>query len=298
LEADDAVAAPVARHRARRRHRAARGAPRRVAVAPVACEQPRHAVASSRACAGSGARRAARARGLRPLRAPRARRVRSDRADRGVRARRHRCGRDRRDHDAIGPRDRRLAARLERRRRSASPRCAPPWPNPGPRRKRGLDRRRQRDARVARALCIRLSAGDRGVACRLTGASPAFDRGSARVAVRGDAVVVAKPEVGYDASAMHLQFAELVAANHRWPFDAARYAWAVMPMGADAAYLAAYLVDGERAARLVNLLFGALLCAATYTMMRMQADRVVALASVCALASTPLWFLESGSLFV
>jgi 4-amino-4-deoxy-L-arabinose transferase-like glycosyltransferase len=111
-------------------------------------------------------------------------------------------------------------------------------------------------------------------------------------------VVVAKPEVGYDASAMHLQFAELVAANHRWPFDAARYAWAVMPMGADAAYLAAYLVDGERAARLVNLLFGALLCAATYTMMRMQADRVVALASVCALASTPLWFLESGSLFV
>lgn len=111
-------------------------------------------------------------------------------------------------------------------------------------------------------------------------------------------IVVAKPEVGFDAIAMHLQFAELVAANHRWPFDVARYAWAVMPMGADAAYLAAYLVDGEPAARVVNLLFGALLCAGVYTMMRIQADRVVALASVCALASIPLWFLESSSLFV
>ena len=111
-------------------------------------------------------------------------------------------------------------------------------------------------------------------------------------------IVVAKPEVGYDASTMHLQFAEVVAADHRWPFDVARYAWAVMPIGADAAYLAAYLAGGEGAARLVNLLFGALLCGTLYTTIRMQADRVVALASVCALVSTPLWFLESGSLFV
>ena len=111
-------------------------------------------------------------------------------------------------------------------------------------------------------------------------------------------IVVAKPEVGYDANAMHLQFAELVGHDHRWDFDVTRYVWAVMPMGADYAYLAAYLVDGEAAARLLNLVFGLLLCAAVYEIVRMQASRLIALASVCLLASTPLWLLESGTLFV
>lgn len=111
-------------------------------------------------------------------------------------------------------------------------------------------------------------------------------------------IVVAKPEVGYDAIAMHLQFAELVGHHHRWDFDVTRYAWAVMPMGADYAYLAAYLVDGEVAARLLNVVFGLLLCALIYEIVRMQASRLIALASVCLLASTPLWLLESSTLFV
>lgn len=111
-------------------------------------------------------------------------------------------------------------------------------------------------------------------------------------------VVVAKPEVGYDASTMHLQFAELVARYHHWDFDVSRYAWAVMPMGADDAYLAAYLLAGESGARLLNLLFGALLCAIVYAIVRLQASRVVALVSVCVLASMPIWFLESSTLYV
>jgi hypothetical protein len=111
-------------------------------------------------------------------------------------------------------------------------------------------------------------------------------------------LVVARPEVGYDATAMHLQFAELVAHRHRWDFDVTRYAWAVMPMGADEAYLAAYLMDGEAAARLLDAVFGLLLCALVYDLVRMQASRLVALASVCLLASTPLWVLESSTLFV
>lgn len=111
-------------------------------------------------------------------------------------------------------------------------------------------------------------------------------------------IVVAKPEVGYDASTMHLQFAQLVSQHHRWDFDVGRYAWAVMPMGADYAYLSAYLLDGERAARLVDLLFGALLCAIVYDVIRRQASREVALGSVCLLASSPLWFLESATLYV
>ena len=110
--------------------------------------------------------------------------------------------------------------------------------------------------------------------------------------------VAGKPEVGYDASTMHLQFSELVAHDHRWQFDVGRYVWAVMPMGADYAYLAAYLLDGERAARLLNLAFGALACAIIYRLIRRQANRDVALGSVCLLTSTPLWFLESGTLFV
>lgn len=111
-------------------------------------------------------------------------------------------------------------------------------------------------------------------------------------------IVVAKPEVGYDAIAMHLQFAELVGHAHRWNFDVTRYAWAVMPMGADYAYLAAYLVGGEAAARLLNLVFGLLLCALIYDIVRTQASRLIALVSVCLLASTPLWLLESSTLFV
>jgi hypothetical protein len=111
-------------------------------------------------------------------------------------------------------------------------------------------------------------------------------------------IVVAKPEVGFDASTMHLQVAQLVQHAHRWPFDVTRYAWAVMPMGADDAYLAAFLLAGEHGARLQNLLFGLLLCAALYATLRLQASRVVALASVTLLASTPLWFLESSTLYV
>ena len=64
--------------------------------------------------------------------------------------------------------------------------------------------------------------------------------------------IVAKPEVGYDANAMHLQFARLFAEYHRWRFDVTRYAWAVMPLGADYAFGAAYILGGEKAARLLN----------------------------------------------
>jgi dolichyl-phosphate-mannose-protein mannosyltransferase len=111
-------------------------------------------------------------------------------------------------------------------------------------------------------------------------------------------IVVAKPEVGYDAGTMHLQFAQLVAHDHRFAFDVGRYVWSVMPMGADDAYLAAYLLEGEQAARLANLLFGALVCAVAYGMIRRHAEREIALGSVCVLAASPLWFLETGSLFI
>jgi len=59
----------------------------------------------------------------------------------------------------------------------------------------------------------------------------------------------AKPEVGFDAHTMHLQFARLVAATHAWHYDVGRYAWAVMPLGADWMFAAAYLLGGEASVR-------------------------------------------------
>jgi Dolichyl-phosphate-mannose-protein mannosyltransferase len=111
-------------------------------------------------------------------------------------------------------------------------------------------------------------------------------------------IVVAKPEVGYDANAMHLQFARLFAEHHRWQFDVTRYAWAVMPLGADYAFGAAFILGGEYAARLLNFGFGALSCLIAYQLLHRYAQREIALASVCLFASTPLAFLETGTLYV
>ena len=110
--------------------------------------------------------------------------------------------------------------------------------------------------------------------------------------------IVAKPEVGYDANAMHLQFARLFAEYHRWRFDVTRYAWAVMPLGADYAFGAAYMLGGESATRLLNFCFGGLLCLIAYQLICRYARREIALVSVCLFASTPLAFLETGTLHV
>ena len=110
--------------------------------------------------------------------------------------------------------------------------------------------------------------------------------------------IVARPEVGYDASTMHLQFVALVNDEHRWRFDVGRYAWAVMPMGADWAYAVAYVLGGENAARAANLSFGMLAAVLVYQLVRRHARRELALASVCLLVSIPLAFAETGSLYV
>jgi hypothetical protein len=110
--------------------------------------------------------------------------------------------------------------------------------------------------------------------------------------------LAARPEVGHDALAMHLQFAELLNHDHRWRFDVSRYTWAVMPLGADMQFAAAYLLDGERAARLANVAFAGLAGVAVFDLVRLHARRELALASVALLLSTPLVFLETSSLFV
>ena len=110
--------------------------------------------------------------------------------------------------------------------------------------------------------------------------------------------VVAKPDVGHDANAMHLQFARLLADRHRWNFDVLRHAWAVMPLGADLGYAAAFVLGGEDAARLLNFAFGLVACRVVYELVAKYAHREIALASVCLVASMPLAYLETATLYV
>ena len=110
-------------------------------------------------------------------------------------------------------------------------------------------------------------------------------------------VVSAKPEVGFDASTMHLQFAQLVAADHRFGYGVDRYIWAMMPLGADYAFASAYLLGGESAARTVNLGFAALAAALVYRLGRCVASREAALACATLFAAMPLAMLVTGSLF-
>ncbi|MDR1967095.1 MAG: glycosyltransferase family 39 protein [Burkholderiaceae bacterium] len=110
--------------------------------------------------------------------------------------------------------------------------------------------------------------------------------------------VAAKPEVGYDALAVHLRVPLLMADAHRWSFDVTRYLWAVMPLGADFAFSSAFLLGGEGAARLLNLAFAILAGLLLYALIRRRARRDVALASVCLFASAPIAYLETSTLLV
>jgi hypothetical protein len=109
--------------------------------------------------------------------------------------------------------------------------------------------------------------------------------------------IVAKPEVGYDAQTMHLQFARMLATHHAWTFDIERYAWAVMPLGADWTFALGYVLGGEACARALNLAFGVLGGWLLYKLVRSAAPRLPALVSVALFASAPLAFLVTGSLF-
>lgn len=110
-------------------------------------------------------------------------------------------------------------------------------------------------------------------------------------------VAAAKPEVGYDASTMHLQFAELVRADHAFRYGVDRYLWAMMPLGADYVFASAHLLGGEAAARAVNLALGAVACNLVYRIALAEASREFALAAATLFASMPLAVLVSGSLF-
>jgi hypothetical protein len=110
-------------------------------------------------------------------------------------------------------------------------------------------------------------------------------------------VIAARPEIGYDASTMHLQFAEHVAKDRSFRFGVDRYAWAMMPLGADYLFASAYLLGGEAAARAINLAFGVIAASLVFRLARTLATREAALASVTLFAAMPLALLVTGALF-
>ncbi|HBY61168.1 MAG TPA: hypothetical protein DEH78_15205, partial [Solibacterales bacterium] len=107
-----------------------------------------------------------------------------------------------------------------------------------------------------------------------------------------------KPEISADGLAMHLVIPARVALDHRWSFDVARFTWAVMPMGGDWAYTAAYLMGGEAAARILN--FG-LLAWMAFSILRLLARWATltrALLLTAVFVSSPLVTMATGSMFV
>lgn len=111
-------------------------------------------------------------------------------------------------------------------------------------------------------------------------------------------VAAIAPESGYDALAMHLALPAKVYDSHYWPFDVTEYIWAVMPMGGDWAYTAAYFLGGELAARLLNLAFLVLLAQALYIAVKRKTSQRTAIAIVLFFLSMPLTYLETTTLFI
>ncbi|MCX7603250.1 MAG: hypothetical protein N2036_04160 [Bryobacteraceae bacterium] len=111
-------------------------------------------------------------------------------------------------------------------------------------------------------------------------------------------LIVLKPEVSADGLAMHMVIPARMAAAHRWPFDVAEFAWAVMPMGGDWVWTIGWMLGGEAAARLMNLLLLVLIVwmIASFAARRIPAWAAALLAG--AMASTPLVQHVTGSLFV
>jgi hypothetical protein len=111
-------------------------------------------------------------------------------------------------------------------------------------------------------------------------------------------LVALKPEAATDALAVHLMLPAWVSWQHYWPFDFRHVSWAVMPLGADWCFTAAYMLGGEFAARLLNFSILALIAALVYAGARRFVTPATAFLCVGVFASTPLVQLLTGSLFV
>lgn len=111
-------------------------------------------------------------------------------------------------------------------------------------------------------------------------------------------LVALKPEVSFDGLAMHLAAPMAIARDGLWKFDYEQFAWALMPMGADWAYTAAYILGGEGAAKMLNFALLAVIAFMIRQTARRWLPETNATLAAALFASTPLVQLVTGSLFV
>jgi len=115
-------------------------------------------------------------------------------------------------------------------------------------------------------------------------------------------LVALMPEVSSDGLGMHLAAPMAIAHDRLWKFDYQNFVWALMPMGADWAYTAAYLLGGQPAGEGAAKMLNFALLAVVTLMIRNTARRWVpetkANLAAALFASTPLVQLVTGSLFV
>jgi hypothetical protein len=113
------------------------------------------------------------------------------------------------------------------------------------------------------------------------------------------AAVGLMPEVGHDALASHLFIPSHLMERHFWGFDFKTYIWAVMPSFGDWIFSITYMLGGEIAARLTNLLFIVVLCGLVKKIIIWAGggDNAV-LWGVLIFLSSPLTFAEGNSLFI
>jgi hypothetical protein len=111
-------------------------------------------------------------------------------------------------------------------------------------------------------------------------------------------LVSLKPEVSADGLAMHMVIPARMVFAHYWPFDVQEFTWAVMPMGGDWAFSAAWQLAGEACARLLNPTLAALLAWILYQRLRPILPPWIAATLTAAFLATPLTQHVTGSLFV
>lgn len=111
-------------------------------------------------------------------------------------------------------------------------------------------------------------------------------------------VQVCRPEMMMDALGIHLHVPAYVKSRGFWSFDVTQFVFAVMPMGADWLYSFAYVLADEYAIRVLNFIFMLLTGVILFLFFLDQGKRIASLLCIVLYLSTPLVFLETGSLFV
>jgi hypothetical protein len=116
------------------------------------------------------------------------------------------------------------------------------------------------------------------------------------------AIQVSRPEMLADALGIHLLVPSYIKDNTFWNFDVTSFVFAVMPMGADWLYGLVYVLEGEYAARTLNFLFllvtGLFVGLPAWNSRPHSANLSPWIISLILFYSSPLLFVETGSLFV